>query len=101
MRAGAATCAEAASASGASSARRSRSRWVIAELVFGRSGVAQSALELAREVAREPRGEVGAIERVELGERRSRGGDVALEDLGEQMLVDAFAKRGRHERENR
>ena len=51
--------------------------------------VAERAFELAREVASEPRRKIGLLERADLGDRRGGGSDVALEELREEVLVDA------------
>jgi hypothetical protein len=58
--------------------------------------VAEDAFELAREVASDPGGEIGAIDGAEVGARGLGGGQAAFEDAREEVLVDPFAKRGWH-----
>ena len=59
------------------------------DLFVRAGGVAERAFELAREVASQPRGQVGVLERAELGDRRGGGSDVALEQLRDEVFVDA------------
>jgi len=59
------------------------------DLLVRATGIAERAFELAREVASQPRGKVGVLERAELGDRGRGGSDVALEQLREEVLVDA------------
>jgi len=48
-------------------------------------------------VTREPRREIGALDVAKLGASRRGRRDVALEELREEVLVDPFGERRRHD----